>query len=95
MKTSTRLRTLGWIQIALLVVVALLVIRLMIVAGDTHDALCAFRGDLAARVASSSQYADDVRDGKRELILGVTLAEIDADIALRKRTLASLENLDC
>lgn len=95
MKTSTRLRALGWAQIGLLAVVALLVVRLMFIAGDTHDALCAFRGDLAARVASSSQYAEDVRDGKRELIPGVTLAEIDADIAARKRTLRSLETLDC
>jgi hypothetical protein len=69
--------------------------RIAKVARGTHDALCAFRGDLAARAQGSAKF---LKDHPGDLILGtihVPRAQMLLTLKNQRATLASLDDLNC
>jgi hypothetical protein len=65
------------------------------VAVETHGALCALKVDLERRAVASEQYVEDVEEGRRRLIKGITLTDLRRSIDNQRATLASLSELDC
>jgi hypothetical protein len=69
--------------------------RIATVAVGTHDALCAFRGDLVARADSSAKF---LRDHPGDLNLGtiqVPRAQLLLTLKNQRATLKSLDDLNC
>lgn len=60
-------------------------------ASTSHDALCTFRADLNARVASSRDFLKDHPEG----FAGIPAATIRASIDQQSRTINALSSLDC
>lgn len=65
------------------------------VATETHDALCSFKLDLQTRQEDGRRYLRDVRAGRREIIEGITIQELEESLAARQATLDTLASLDC
>lgn len=64
-------------------------------AASTRDTLCIVRTNLAGRLARAEEYNADVRSGKRPLLPGYTLAELEKDVAEQQATLKGLGGLRC
>lgn len=65
-------------------------------AQETHDALCAFKGDLEQRAASTAKILDDdPGDPVRIFGLSVPRAQLKSNLANQERSLASLTSLEC
>lgn len=62
---------------------------------QAEQALCALRLDLEVRVANAQKYLDDVDNGVREPIRGISKADITTSINNQRRTIDALANLDC
>lgn len=62
---------------------------------STHDTLCIVRTNLAGRLARAEEYNADVRSGKRPLLPGFALAELEKDVADQQATLKGLGGLRC
>lgn len=65
------------------------------VAAETHDALCAFKLDLAGRAVATAAFLTDLRDGARPPIPGITLGDLERSLDGQQATLDSLKSLDC
>lgn len=70
-------------------------VRLERVASETHDALCSFKLDLKRRYSNGQGYVADVREGRRPIIQGITLADLERSLSNQRSTLDSLKPLDC
>lgn len=64
-------------------------------ASSTHDALCTFKANIQDRLTASQQFLDQIRDGKRQPIPGISNADLQRSIDARQETLRSLSTLDC
>lgn len=60
-----------------------------------ESALCALRHDLELRVERSEQYLDDVEEGRREPIPGLTALDIRRSVDSNETTIRALDGLDC
>jgi hypothetical protein len=58
-------------------------------------ALCAFQADLERRADSGQEYLNDVRDGRRARIPGITIPDIQRSVSAQRSTLKTLRILDC
>ncbi len=65
------------------------------VASESHSALCAFKNDLTRRHDDGERYVEDVKSGKRELIPGITIADLERSLASQESTLEALVPLHC
>lgn len=66
-------------------------VRIGTVASDSNNALCALRGDLERRVASSEQFLRENPNG----IPGISAKVIRDGMTNQRRTIAALSRLDC
>lgn len=64
-------------------------------ATSTHDTLCIVRTNLAGRLARAEEYNADVKSGKRPLLPGFSLRELEKDVAEQQATLKGLGTLQC
>lgn len=62
---------------------------------ETNAALCAFKSNLEQRALDAEQYIADVQDGKREVIPGITIADLQRSLFNQQQTLDALEELSC
>jgi hypothetical protein len=69
--------------------------RVEALATATNGALCELRGDLERRHNDLATYLADVRAGKRRIIEGVTVGELERELAGRRDSLDSLAGLRC
>lgn len=65
------------------------------VATQTHDALCAFKTDLAIRYANTQQFISELRHNQRRPIPGITINDLERSAAAQQSTLDSLAELQC
>lgn len=84
-------RVLSAATLGLFAVVVIAVILVRADAMQSRDALCAFRGDLAERVAGSEQFLKEHPDG----FAGITAATIRNGLTNQKATVRSLAGLNC
>lgn len=87
-------RSIRWVGAATVLLYLLLggaVVYVWHDSSTTRDALCALRGDLAQRVASSEAFLREHPDG----IVGIPPASIRSGIANQKRTIETLSSLKC
>ena len=99
---SNRLDTLAGHVLVLIAVVAVTLAgyyradaKVSEVATEAHASLCAFKLDLERRNAEGEKFVKAIREGQRPPIPGLTLAELERSLDHQKRTLDSLEDLDC
>jgi hypothetical protein len=92
---KTGLRNLALATIALFLCVVGLGIWFYLDSREAHKALCSLRQDVEARRASSTKYLDDVAEGRRKPISGLTQADVRVSITNQDRTIRALSNLDC
>lgn len=64
-------------------------------AASTHTTICIVRTNLAGRLAHAEEYNADVRSGKRPLLPGYSLAELEKDVKEQQATLKALGGLRC
>lgn len=64
-------------------------------AASTHETLCIVRTNLAGRLARAEEYNADVKSGKRPLLPGFSLRELEKDVAEQQATLKGLGTLRC
>lgn len=95
MKTTTYVRVWSCVQLAATLLLVGSVGVLAWFAIQTHDALCSFRSDIEGQYAAAAAYVEDVAAGRRRLIEGITLADLEIAQARRRATLDSLSDLDC
>lgn len=62
---------------------------------EAHDALCVFKGNLAARAKDGEDYIADVKAGRRPILTGFTIAELERSVASQRAAVNSLRTLDC
>lgn len=62
---------------------------------EAHDALCVFKGNLAARASDGEAYIRDVKAGRRPIIPGFTIAELARSVASQRAAVNSLRTLVC
>lgn len=62
---------------------------------STRDTFCVVRTNLAGRLARAEEYNADVKSGKRPLLPGFSLRELEKDVAEQQATLTSLGGLRC
>lgn len=62
---------------------------------STRDTLCIVRTNLAGRLARAEEYNADVKSGKRPLLPGFSLRELEKDVADQQATLKGLGTLVC
>jgi hypothetical protein len=82
-------------QLIAIAVLGLALAVLIWFAFQTHAALCAFRGDLNGRANELAIYIDHVKQGRREILQGFTVAELERTLTNQRATLASLGSLRC
>ena len=83
--------------VAQLAATALLTAALVVIiyfAFQTHHSLCTLRGELDDRVAASETYIDDVKEGRKPLLAGFTLAELERSVAATRQNADALSGLD-
>lgn len=69
--------------------------RLEEIAVETHDSLCAFKQDLTRRYESGVDYIEDVKAGRRQILEGFTIPELERSVQAQKSTLNALTPLTC
>jgi hypothetical protein len=62
---------------------------------EAHDALCVFKGNLDARAKIGEDYVADVKAGRRPVLTGFTVAELERSAASQRAAVNSLRTLDC
>ena len=95
MRTSRSVRVWAWVLLAAMLVLLVSVGALAYHAIQTHDALCNFKGDLERRAEQTEMFIGEIRNGVREPIPGISLADLERSYANQTATLASLSDLDC
>lgn len=71
------------------------VYRVETIASSTRDALCDFKHDVERRRDLSAEFRDQIRDGDRPPIPGVSIADLDRSVENLQSTLDALSDLDC
>ena len=95
MKTSSSVRVWTWAQLGAMLVLLVSVAALAYYAIQTHDALCKFKGDLEQRAEQTASFIDEIEDGERDLIPGISLADLRRSHSIQIRTLSALSGLEC
>lgn len=62
---------------------------------QAKHALCAFQDSARQRYTDTEKYLDDVREGRRQLIPGLTEADLVRSLRRDRDTLDSIAFLDC
>lgn len=78
--------------------IALLILTciwLALISLQNHDSLCAFRNGLASDFYRTEAYIQDVQAGRRRIIPGISIADLQAAQKARKARLDDLSSLDC
>jgi hypothetical protein len=104
-RTSAIPPAVGWVFLAFGIVLAVVLVGMILViinnrglakdGKEAHDGLCVIRRNLEADVANGDRYIDDVKNGRRRLIEGFTLAEIEERVADDRNSVEALAHLDC
>jgi hypothetical protein len=92
---SQSIRRSTTLQLYALVVLAISVGLLAFYAIENRDVLCAFKADLESRYEVTSLYIADVREGRKPLLDGITIADLEQDLRNRVATLEALSGLRC
>lgn len=64
-------------------------------AGQTRTYMCRFVGNLEQRRDASDAYLQDVLHGRRPIIPGLQIADLQQSLDAQNATLASFQGLDC
>lgn len=62
---------------------------------ETHSTLCAFKTDLQTRYEAGVEYLAEVKSGKRIVLEGFTVADIQRSLSNQAASLRSLSDLSC
>lgn len=95
------LPTAGSVILAMVLAVAVAIVYLNSssnidrVATETHDALCAFKTDLATRYVNTQLFISQIRKGERPPIPGISIADLKRSADNQQATLMSLDPLEC
>jgi hypothetical protein len=65
------------------------------VAIETHDTLCLLKAAHQRDVTRTEKFIDEIRQGERGMIPGISLADLNQSLAVQRTTLKSLEPLRC
>ena len=69
--------------------------RVETLADENRRYMCNFVNDLRERHQASLEYLSDVERGRRPIITGLTLVDLQRSIDTQKATLDSFRGLDC
>lgn len=69
--------------------------RVELLAQENRRYTCRFVNDLAARHESGEKYLADVLHGRRQIIPGLTIADLQRTLDAQHTTLQAFEGLDC